>query len=65
MHILQGEALQSYNTLALAGHERLIGGMETVLGLRGVKDDKTKILAKYMSARFSLTKNDKPHAMRF
>jgi large subunit ribosomal protein L6e len=33
--------------------------------IKNIKDDKTKILAKYMSARFSLTKNDKPHAMRF
>ena len=24
MHILQGEALQSYNTLALAGHARAL-----------------------------------------
>ena len=33
--------------------------------IKNIKDSKTPLLAKYISARFSLTKNDKPHAMRF
>ncbi|MBE2225608.1 MAG: FAD-binding oxidoreductase, partial [Anaerolineae bacterium] len=37
-------AIETTTTLALAGHERLIGGMETVLSVRGVKDDKCMLL---------------------
>jgi large subunit ribosomal protein L6e len=33
--------------------------------IKNIKDSKNPILSKYLSARFSLTKNDKPHAMRF
>jgi large subunit ribosomal protein L6e len=33
--------------------------------IKNIKDSKNPVLAKYLSARFSLTKNDKPHAMRF
>lgn len=37
-------ATETTTTLALAGHERLIGGMETVLSLRGVKEEKCMLL---------------------
>lgn len=33
--------------------------------IKNIKADKNTLLAKYIGARFSLTKNDKPHAMRF
>ena len=33
--------------------------------LKNIKDDKTKILGKYLNARFSLTLGQKPHAMKF
>ena len=33
--------------------------------IKNIKDKKNPLLAKYMAARFSLTKNDRPHAMRF
>jgi large subunit ribosomal protein L6e len=33
--------------------------------MKNIKDAKNPILNKYLGARFSLTKNDKPHAMRF
>ena len=32
---------------------------------KNIKDKKNPLLAKYMAARFSLTKNDRPHAMKF
>lgn len=37
-------AVETTTTLALAGHERLIGGLETLLGLRGVDDDKAMLM---------------------
>jgi len=37
-------ATETTTTLALAGHERLIGGLETLLGLRGVDEDKAMLL---------------------
>lgn len=33
--------------------------------IKNIKDSKSPLLQKYLGARFSLTKNDKPHAMRF
>ena len=33
--------------------------------IKNIKDTKNPLLGKYIAARFSLTKNDKPHAMRF
>ena len=33
--------------------------------IKNIKDDKNPIMQKYLAARFSLTKNDKPHAMKF
>merc|ERR1712166_1683615 len=33
--------------------------------IKNIKDKKNPMLAKYMAARFSLTKNDRPHAMKF
>ncbi len=33
--------------------------------IKNIKESKTPLLAKYLGARFSLTKNDKPHALRF
>ena len=33
--------------------------------IKNIKDKKQPLMAKYMAARFSLTKNDKPHAMKF
>jgi large subunit ribosomal protein L6e len=33
--------------------------------IKNIKDSKDPIIKKYLGARFSLTKNDKPHAMRF
>ena len=33
--------------------------------IKNIKGDKTPLLKQYLSARFSLSKNDKPHAMRF
>lgn len=33
--------------------------------IKNIKDSKCPLLQKYLGARFSLTKNDKPHAMRF
>ena len=33
--------------------------------IKNLKDSKDPIIKKYLGARFSLTKNDKPHAMRF
>ncbi len=33
--------------------------------IKNIKGDKTPLLKQYLSARFSLTKNDKPHALRF
>lgn len=33
--------------------------------IKNIKDSKQPLLAKYMAARFSLTKNDRPHAMKF
>ena len=33
--------------------------------IKNIKDKKNPLLAKYMAARFSLTKNDRPHAMKF
>ena len=33
--------------------------------IKNIKDKKQPMLAKYMAARFSLTKNDRPHAMKF
>ena len=32
---------------------------------KNIKDAKNPMLIKYMAARFSLTKNDRPHAMKF
>lgn len=37
-------AIETSTTLALAGHERLISGLETVLSLRGVQDEKCMLL---------------------
>jgi len=37
-------ATETTTTLALAGHERLIGGLETLLGLRGVDEEKAMLL---------------------
>ena len=37
-------AVETTTTLALAGHERLIGGLETLLGLRGVDENKVMLL---------------------
>jgi len=36
--------IETTTTLALAGHERLISGMEKVLNVRGVKDEKCMLL---------------------
>lgn len=33
--------------------------------VKALKADKTPLLKQYLSARFSLTKSDKPHAMKF
>lgn len=33
--------------------------------LKNLKADKTPLLRQYLHARFSLTANDKPHAMKF
>ena len=33
--------------------------------IKNIKDKKQPLMAKYMAARFSLTKNDRPHAMKF
>jgi len=38
--------------------------VDTVL-LKNLKADKTPLLKQYLHARFSLSKNDKPHAMKF
>jgi len=37
-------ATETTTTLALAGHERLIGGLEKLLGLRGVDEEKAMLL---------------------
>ncbi|MBK8989151.1 MAG: FAD-binding oxidoreductase [Chloroflexi bacterium] len=37
-------AVETTTTLALAGHERLIGGLEALLGLRGVDKDKAMLM---------------------
>ncbi|PID85329.1 MAG: FAD-binding oxidoreductase [Chloroflexi bacterium] len=37
-------AIETTTTLALAGHERLIGGLEKILSLYGVKDEKCMLL---------------------
>ncbi|NHZ71623.1 MAG: FAD-binding protein [Aquificales bacterium] len=37
-------AVETTTTLALAGHERLIGGLEKILGVRGVKDEKCMLM---------------------
>ena len=37
-------AIETTTTLALAGHEKLIGGLEKILGVRGVKDEKCMLL---------------------
>ncbi len=37
-------AIETTTTLALAGHERLIGSLEAVLGVRGVRDEKCMLL---------------------
>lgn len=33
--------------------------------IANLKADKTGLMKKYIRSRFSLTKNDKPHAMKF
>lgn len=33
--------------------------------IKNIKESKQPLLAKYLGARFSLTRNDKPHAMHF
>jgi alkyldihydroxyacetonephosphate synthase len=37
-------AVETTTTLALAGHETLIGGLEKILGVRGIKDEKCMLL---------------------
>ena len=33
--------------------------------LKNIKDSKEPLLKKYLNARFSLSNNDKPHALKF
>jgi hypothetical protein len=33
--------------------------------MKNIKDSKDAVLKKYLNARFSLSLNDKPHAMKF
>ena len=33
--------------------------------MKNLKADKTPLMKQYLAARFSLAKNDKPHAMKF
>lgn len=52
--------VETRTTLALAGHERLIGLLETMLGVRGVGDDKCMLLCGFTGP--SATVRDARHA---